>query len=210
MLQYYIIKLVKNYPALNKFLSETEKKLSDFFGINIEKPSIFFLNSRKDIDKILGKKTEDWFSAWVKNGNIYILNHKIYTKESNHNIKHFWQTIKHEYCHLYFQQLTGTNYPKWLNEGLACYFAEQAKKIPTQGTLMKIFDYFQKSDWQIYSVAYFWVNFLIEKFGRQKILNLLKSMNFQITEEQFAKNFYKIYQFHYSRKDFDKILKKFI
>ena len=74
MLQYYIIKLVKNYPALNKFLSETEKKLSDFFGINIEKPSIFFLNSRKDIDKILGKKTEDWFSAWVKNGNIYILN----------------------------------------------------------------------------------------------------------------------------------------
>ena len=89
MMQSFIIKPKKINLRFNDFLFKTEKELSVFFGININKPNIFFLDSRKDIDKVWGKKTENWFSAWAQNDNIYILNPKFYAKESNHKINHF-------------------------------------------------------------------------------------------------------------------------
>jgi len=196
----FSLKIAKDDSKLNKFLLATEKELSDFFGINIERPSIFFLDSRKDINKIWGKKTESWLSAWAKNGNIYILNPKIYTKESDHSIEHFWQAIKHEYCHLYFRQLTGVNYPKWLNEGLACYLAGQVKKTPPRNEAMKVFDYFQKSDKQIYCIAYFWVKLLIEKFGIKKLLDLFKQLKPKFNEREFKSVFYKVYKISFSEK----------
>ena len=131
MFQIFNVKPNKKNQKINKFLSETKKELSDFFNIKVEQPNIFFLDSRKDINKTWGRKMPEWSSGWAKNSNIFILNPKIYTKESSHKkIEHFWKTIKHEYCHLYFKKLTGTSYPKWLNEGLACYLAKQIKKTP--------------------------------------------------------------------------------
>lgn len=196
-----MIKPIKNNPKLSRFLLSTEKSLFDFFKIKIERPPIFFLNSRKDIDKFWGRKTESWFSGWAKNGAIYILNPKVYPKESNHKIEHFWQTIKHEYCHLYFNQVTGINYPKWLNEGLACYLNGQVKKTLTLSEAMKVFDYFQKSDRDIYKVGYFWVKILIEKFGRRKLLILLKHLKPGLTKCQFKSIFYQVYKIKFTKRD---------
>jgi len=206
MFRYFQVKPVKNNPKISKFLIEIQKEFSEFFGIDVEQPDIFFLDSRKDIDIIRNKKTESWLSGWAENGNIFILNPKIYTKESNHTAEHFWQTIKHEYCHLYFKKLTGTSCPKWLNEGLACYLAGQIKKSPTSDEAMKVFDYFQKSDWQVYSVGYFWVKFLIEKFGKEKFKKLLKELRLEINENEFKSVFYKIYKIKFSEKDLRKFL----
>jgi len=207
MFQSFNIKPASNNLKFNKFLSETKKGLSDFFGVKTEQPNVFFVNSRKDINKIWGTKTENWMSGWAKNGNIFILNPKIYTKESNHTKKHFWQTIKHEYCHLYFKQLTGTSYPKWLNEGLACYLAGQVKKKPAQEEALRVFNYFQKGDQQIYSVGYFWVRFLIEKFGRKKFLTLLNLLEPELTENKFKFIFLKVYKIDFSKKDLNLLIK---
>lgn len=169
-------------------------------------PSVVFVNSRREIDKIWGRKTERWLTAWVKNDKIFILPPNVYLKESSHkDINHFWQTLKHEYCHLYFKKMTGINYPKWLNEGLACYLAGQTKKPPAEEEALRIFNYYRKPNWQIYKTAYFWVKLLIEKFGREKLLKLIKRLNPQMTKKQFTKNFYQIYKFQFLKEGFGKI-----
>jgi len=189
-----------------EFIKSTYEELDDFYNVSIKQPSIFFIDSRKEIDEIFRKKTEKWFSAWAKDGNIYILNPEIYTRESNHkNIKHFWQSLKHEYCHLYYRKITNTGYPKWLNEGLANYLANQVKKKPTKEEILRVFDYYNKSDWRIYNIGYFWVKLLIERFGKNKLLKLLKKINSKTTEKEFAKKFHQVYDFHYSKADFENL-----
>ncbi|MFH0906897.1 MAG: hypothetical protein V1829_01430 [bacterium] len=192
---------------MTEFLKSIQKELDNFYDTSIEYPSIFFIDSRKEINEVWERKTEEWFSAWAKDGNIYILNPDVYTKESNHkDIKHFWQCLKHEYSHLYYRKITGTGYPKWLNEGLANYLAGQVKKKPTKEEVLMVFDYYDKSDWQIYDIGYFWTKFLIEKFSKEKLLTLIKSINSKTMEKEFAKKFHQIYKFHYSKTDFEKIL----
>lgn len=205
MQQVFTLKPVKNNPKLDHFFSHIEKEFFNFFGIEIDKPLIFFLRSRKDIDKIWGKKTESWFCAWVKKGNIYILDPAVYTKESDHKIEHFWSTIKHEVCHLYFNQLTGINYPKWLNEGLACYLAGQVKKTPSPDERIKVSNYFKKSDGKIYAIGFFWIKLLIEKFGRKKFIELLKLMKPELTEQGFKNIFFTVYKIKFTKTNLNEL-----
>ncbi len=192
---------------MKEFLKSTQKELDNFYNTSIKNPSIFFIDSRKEIDNIWGKKTEEWFSAWAKDGNIFILNPQVYTKESSHkDIKHFWQSLKHEYCHLYYKKITGAGKPKWLNEGLANYLAGQVKKKPTREEALRVFDYYQKIDWRIYNIGYFWTKLLIDKFGKKKLLTLIEDIDFQTTEKEFAKKFHQVYRLYYSKTDFEKIL----
>lgn len=207
MLHQYNIKPTKQNKKMDKFLQLAQEELNHFFKIKMEQPFIFFIDSRQEIDKIWGKKTEGWLTGWVKQNNIFILNPNIYTCESDHkNIKHFWQTLKHEHCHLYYKQLTGINYPKWLNEGLACYLSGQIKSPPDKSEALTIFQYHQKTDWRVFKIGYFWVNLLLKRFGGKKMLMLLKSLNFNTTQQQFCMSFYKIYGFHFTKKDFELIL----
>jgi len=193
---------------ITEFLKSTQKELSDFFGINIELPTVSFINSREEIDKIWNRKTEEWFVGWTKDNSIFILNPEVYTKESSHkDIGHFWKVLKHEYSHLYYRKIISSGYPKWLNEGLACYLANQVKEKPTRKEALKVFEYYRKGDWLVYKVGYFWIKLLIEKFGKEKLLNLLKKIDSQTTEKEFSKNFRRIYGFHYSNKDFSMLLK---
>jgi len=193
------------------FLENTQKELSSFFDVEIKIPEVCLTNSRKEIDDILGWKTQDWLTGFAKDGKIYILNPNVYIKESDHeNIEHFWKTLKHEYCHIYFRTITRIGYPKWLNEGLACYLSGQDKKEPTKQDALKIFDYFQKNDWQTGEIGYFWVRLLISKFGKKKLLELIKCLKPDISEKEFAENFYKIYGIRYSKEETLKRLEKAI
>jgi len=190
-------------------LKSCQKKLNDFYQISeTDLPEIIYLNSRKEIDECWGKKTEAWLSAWVKNNKIHILSPANYANESSHkNIKHFWQTLHHEYAHLYFKKITGTNKPKWLNEGLACFLAGQIKKNPPTDSMMRVFDYFEHADKEIYVLGYFWTKLLLDNFGKEKMLRLIRSLRKNITEKQFARQFKKIYQIPYSLVSFSGLVK---
>ena len=98
---------------------------------------MFFVQSRKEYDKLFGYKTEPWQVARTENGAIFNLDPKIYTKESDHkDIKSFRLVLQHEYVHLYYRKLTNTGDPRWINEGLACYLAGQKKKAPEKKILV--------------------------------------------------------------------------
>lgn len=205
---YFKIQSTNQDKKITKFLKSAQGELGKFFGIELKLPTVFFLNSREQIDQIWQKKTEDWLVGWTANNNIFILDPKVYTKESDHkDIKSFWGVLKHEYAHIAMMNVCWHNkLPKWLSEGLACYLAGQIKKQPDKKTALRVFDYFQKSDRWIYGIGFFWVNLLIKKFGKRKMLELLKSINYLTTKGQFAQKFYQIYKIHFSKEDLLKLI----
>ncbi len=196
---------------ISKFLKENRLEFDKFFGIKLALPNIRLIADRRAFNNYWNKKTEDWMVGWTKENTIFILNPKNYTKESSHKtITSFWQVLKHEHAHCYFKKITNTNYPKWLNEGLACYLSKQVKLQPMPREALKVFDYFSKNGTQNYKLGYFWVKLLIEKFGTEKFIKLIKTLSDKTTEKQFGRNFYNIYKFRYSKDDFKKVIKRSI
>ncbi len=206
---FFTIQDIKDSEKFERFLKKTQKELSGFFGIDIGFPSVFFIQSRKQYDDIQKKKSQNWMVGWANSNYIFILNPKIYTKESDHkDEKSFWKVLKHEYCHMAFSQLCKYNKPAWLNEGLACYFADQVKENLTKEDALKVFEYYAKADSKIYGIGYFWVKLLIEKFGKEKLFKLLKEFHSGLTEEYFAKLFKDVYNVSFSKTGLSQLLKK--
>lgn len=205
---HFEIRPIKFNKELNKFLLKIKKDLGSFFKIKIKDPKIFLLNSREGIDAVCGRRTEDWFVGWTNNNNsIFILEESVFPKESSHKDKrYFWKVLKHEYCHLYFRQLTKNHYPIWLNEGLACFLAEQEKEGISKKQALKVFDYYDKGGKGVYGVSYFWVKLLINSFGKEKLMELLKAMVAIKTKEEFATKFFETYGVRYGKNSFAKII----
>jgi hypothetical protein len=193
---------------LTNFLESTKKELEKFFGIKIKPAKLFLLNSRKQINQLRHERTEPWVVGWIKNNTIYILSPDVFTKESNHkDVNEFWRVLKHEYSHTAIEQFCKCRPrgPAWLIEGLSCYLAEQEKRKPTGRELLAIFKKKLKSR-EIYVVGYFWVKFLIKRFGKEKFIKLLKHIANKPDEKDFGRALYGIYKFHYSKEDFNKLL----
>ena len=194
--------------GMDKILKSIKRDLEKFFDIRIKPAKLFLLNSRKQINQLRHEKTEPWVVGWIKNNTIYILNPDVFTKESNHkDVNEFWRVLKHEYSHIVIEQFCKRRPrgPAWLIEGLCCYLAGQEKRKPKNKELSAIFKKKLNSR-EIYVVGYFWVKFLIEKFGKSKLLTLIKSMNQKIGRSGFVYEFYHIYGFHYSKEEFNKFL----
>jgi hypothetical protein len=157
-------------PVVNKkiesFLLKTQKELNGTYEVSFSLlPKIFLIGSRKELDNIRGgEKTPDWLVAWTGNEEIYILDPKIYEKESCHK-GDFWQVLKHEYCHIYHHRITeGNSYPHWLVEGTACYFARQMKCSPSKKQALAIFS--DPDPDNVYNVGCFWTEVLVKEIDR--------------------------------------------
>lgn len=205
---YLTIKSIKANKKLTQFLELTKNELDVFFEFKAVEPLLFFLDSRKELDLIWGKKTERWLVGAFKNNSIFILNPKVYSIESNHKKEDFWITFKHEYCHACYTQITKSHYPVWLNEGLASYISGKKLVLADnyKSKLLNIFDYFDYVDRDAYMVGQFWVEFLLKKYGKRKFLKLIKNFNHPLNYHQFVKNFYSIYNFKFDKQTFSKFL----
>lgn len=207
---YLTIKSVKASKKISEFVENTKKEFDVFFDIEIDEPLFFFLDSRNDLETIWGKKTERWFVGAFKNGNIYILHPQVYSKESSHKKEEFWETLKHEYCHFYYTQLTKNYYPVWLNEGLASFLS--GKKLilreDYKTKVLNVFNYFDKVDKDVYFIGQFWVEYLLKKYGKKKFLRLIKSFNSDsnFNYSKFIKSFYLVYGFKFNKKSLAKLL----
>ncbi|MFA5248209.1 MAG: hypothetical protein WC415_03115 [Patescibacteria group bacterium] len=193
---------------MEKILEEIIQELKSFFNFKAEPPLLFLIDNRKDMNLIWGKKTEDWFVGAFKHGNIYILNPEIFEKESSHRREEFAQILKHEYCHVYYTQLTNGHCPSWLNEGLACFLSGK-KLILKDGykdKLLNIFSYFKNLNADVYMIGQYWVQFLLKKFGKKKFISLIKAMRLISNEQQFNDKFYEIYNFKFDHSSFSKFI----
>jgi hypothetical protein len=204
MAKYLAIKSVKADEKLARFLKTTKKELNTLFSFKAKDPLLFFVNQREDFDSIVGRKTENWLVGFARYNNIYIFDPQVYARESSHKKEEFWQTLKHEFSHVYYTQITKSEYPFWLNEGFACHISGKKVigKASDKKILLNVFSYFDSKDCNIYLVGHFWVEFLIKKFGKKKLVELIKSINSRTNNHHFANSFYKIYGFKFDRNCF--------
>lgn len=193
---------------VERFLQKAGREFDAFFKFKINEPLIFLLNTRKEMDAVWNRRTENWVVGGLIRRNIYIFSPDVYAKVSSHKKEDFWTTLKHEYCHSYYQQICNTSTPVWLNEGLACFLS--GKKVTytkfKKEYFLGVFKYFSRFDADGYALSQFWVEKLLKKFGKTKMVALIKSLSQEMTERDFALIFKKIYKIEYSKKSFEKML----
>lgn len=197
--------IYKIIPQEDDFLEKAYRGSMDdlnmFYGIDWthNTPKIIIVDDRKTMDLLRGGETEDWVVGWTEDRTVYVLNRGNYEKESNHkyNPEEYLTLIKHELSHLFFSILSGyQSFPIWLNEGFAIYTSGQNKfkKKPTE--FSKFLEFYDNGGSGVYAESGFFVQGLIEKFGKQKLLELVKELRNLHTKEKFEEHFSKEYGFN--------------
>ena len=143
-----------------------------FYGIDWSKnrPNVYLLNSRKMIDKVYGKETQDWMVGWSDGRNVYLLDRENYEKESKHKYSddEYFKLLKHELTHLFYKILTFSDKPRWLSEGVSVYTSGQIEDHKKLGEFNKFLDYYDKWDGKAYMECGLFIKVLTDKFGKDK------------------------------------------
>ena len=200
--------------AYNKAMIE----LNEFYEINwkYNKPHIIIIDDRKTIDAWRGFKTGEWNAAWAdKNKWIFILNRKNLEKESNHaySKETYFARINHELSHSFFYILSQNgSCPSWFKEGLSIYTSGQNrwKQVPEKFKLFLSFNkqFCNEGGIGLYGESGFVVKLLIEKFGKKKLLNLIKQSKNSKNNTDFKKLFAKIYGFNLNYRNINNLYNK--
>lgn len=183
------------------------KELEDFFEIKAPEFEIVLINSREEFDVICGRKTESWQAGTVKGNTIYAIHPDRLEEITIHKKETHPKRIKHELSHLFYEKCTGgEKRPAWLNEGLAYYLADQGRwTLNEHGRLMAV-DYFSTFNDKVYGTGEFMVRTLIDKYGKEKLIELIKQINPPLSEDGFNDLFKKFYGFEFSKDELKKII----
>ena len=195
---------------LEKIYSESMKDLGVFYEINwIENtPSINIVDDRKTINLMKGRRTEEWLVGWSNGNKVYILNRDNLEKESNHKYdpERYSALIKHELSHSFYEVLSNNIHkPVWLCEGVAIHTSGQNKFKKQPVEFKEFLKFYEIGGSGVYEESGFFIQFLIEKFGKEKLLNLIKSSKNTKTEEEFNELFTREYGFDLNYSEINRI-----
>lgn len=187
-----------SYPLVEEALEEGLKVLANFSGVTwIEnKPKVFLLNTREEVDLLRGKKTERWVKGFTLGKDICVINFdKLETLcGRKYSEEEYAMLVKHELCHLYYAMLTNKKrLPVWLIEGMAIYFSGQLKSKKAPEKFTNFLDYFSNGGNEVYRESGFVMKLLLDKFGKEKVVQLIKEMNVVNTEEDVRNAFKEIF-----------------
>ncbi|MBU2591831.1 MAG: hypothetical protein ABH867_04365 [Patescibacteria group bacterium] len=198
--------VVENF--ILKELSRSLKKARKFFELSLFPIKIYLLDLREDFDRFAGKKTAAWEVGRTNcsQNTIYLLSPSAFESDSIHKKRDFPKVLTHELIHLFTHQLYPFYEPHWLREGLAYFVADQGKANSIEklkllfinGNFLAKID--SSTNWRknlhkgVYQASFLWVSFLLKKFGKKKILSLLRETNFPYERAKFAKVFQQVYQ----------------
>lgn len=198
-------------PVPQELLETKEKatlKFNDFFGITLQKKfKIYMIHSREEMDIIQEKKTEDWLKGCTKDygTKIFIYDFNYYYKETGKSFNS-QKLLKHEITHVYVAEIRNKGFvPRWLNEGLAYYLAKQQISNKSIEEIVNCIDSHENFIVEHYGSSGRLVTMLIEKYGKEKIINLLKSSR---NPNEFFYAFQNIYGFELTKENLIKNLKE--
>lgn len=183
------------------------KELSSFFNLNWihNQPKLFIVPDRKTIDSLRGQKTKDWVVGWSTSGSVYLLSKDNYETQSCHSYsdKKYFALLKHELAHSFFNVIAQTSYPLWLNDGVSIFISGQLefkKRPPKLNRFLNSTTNYQEG---MYEESGFAVEFLVEKFGKEKLLDLIKNLKDIKSDQEMNVLFKSIYCFDLSYENFE-------
>ena len=118
--------------------------------------------------------------------------------------------LKHEISHLYTNIFYKEYYPVWLLEGIAIYSSGQLEIKPKIKEFKRFLEFFENGGSAVYGEAGFAVMILDKKFGREKLLKLLKSLKGIKNEDDFKKIYKQVYGIELSYDWFNEKINKYI
>lgn len=190
------------------------ERLNNFFGIGWTHhlPSVFIVEDRATIDCLRNEKTEPWVVGWSDRRKVFLLSREKMGTESarEYSINEYNALLAHELCHLFFNSSTnGGHTPTWLNEGLSGYVSGdiQFKKKPA--SFSSFLEFFDKGGTGVYNESPFAVAALVDAFGKEKILELLrkiKGTDGNMTKDKFDDLFKTVYGFELTYDAFNKLI----
>lgn len=185
---------------LDGFYEKAMTELGEFFGKNWIKnrPKCFLVKDRKTMDALHEEATEEWVVGTTNNrSDIYLLAPDAYEKDSCHNYsdEDFFMTIKHELAHCFWRLFSERGLPLWMNEGLAIYLSGKIDEEKIRGGFSDFLKYYNTFGKGNYFESGFAVRLLIERFGKEKFLELLKKLDSVESEDEFHDLFERVYGF---------------
>jgi hypothetical protein len=179
------------------------KRLNDFFGIEWTQhlPPVFIVEDRATIDCLKTKNTEPWVVGWSEHRRVFLLAREKTGIESatEYSTDEYNALLTHELCHLFFSASTNDGYtPVWLNEGLSGYVSGQIQFKKKPESLSSFLEFFDNGGSGVYDESAFAVEALVDTFGKEKILELLrkiKETGGSMTKDKFADLFKAVYGF---------------
>ncbi len=195
---------------LDKIIPDIESRLgiSTDFLIKVR-----LHDTRKSFDKQLNRKTSDWEVGNTSDKNeIDIIHEDSFEKYSSHPRDDFPRILKHEISHIYINKISdGKMIPMWLNEGLSMYLADQMTQYRDKGIFVEN-DYLSKisteygwnkySNYSAYAYSCLFVDFLINKYSLNKVVELVKKLKSNYSCNAFDKLFLSV--FNKSLEDIEK------
>ena len=104
--------------------------------------------------------------------------------------------------------LAGGNYtPKWLWEGVSIYLSGQNKLKGKIKEFSDFYESYEKDLGRVYQESGYAVELLVKKFGKNKLLKLIKESGKIKSKKDFSVFFKTIYNFDLSIKNFNDFLK---
>ena|SRR3989344_4336815 len=202
--------IFKLNPGKDSFLeniyNDAIKKLNLFYGLKLGKSviEIIIIKDRKTIDMLKGKKTERWLVGWANGTSVYILDRKNYEKDSSHKYsdEKYAALMMHEMAHIFLKFFANSSYkPIWLDEGMSIFLSEQNKFKKKPEKFVKFLECYDKHESDVYDEAGFAVEVLIKKFGKGKLLELIKGLKKINSRNGFEKLFKRKYGFEINYKE---------
>jgi hypothetical protein len=204
--------ITKKYSSnVENFYKKAMKELKDFYIINWNEntPVLFLVDSRKDYDVLINQNTENWeVGRHIGENKILLITPESYEKESIHKYsdEEYFFLIKHELSHLFYNIFSQGQRPVWLDEGFAIFTSGELKKKTKINEFKNFLDYYSHSDEKIYKESGFAVQVLIEKFGKNKVLDFLKKLPKIEDEKEFKKSFEGYFGFKPDYKAFNNLI----
>lgn len=162
-------------------------------------PRIAIVDNRETIDALRMERTESWIIGWSEGRTIYLLNREYLEMESNHkyDLDDYAALLTHELSHSFYNILSqGHHKPIWLNEGVAIYTSGQNKSKERPPAFSKFLEYYETGGKSLYSEAGFFIQGLIEKAGKHKLLRMIRNLSTVKTKDDFEQLFFKEYGFN--------------
>jgi len=191
-----------NLKNLKKLVNESYIVNKDFFGQDISPFKIKFVYTRRDFNKHIGKtSTPDWLVGVVIKRQLIIFSPAVFDIVSSHTKSEFKGVLSHEISHIFKNDIFSFDYPTWLSEGLSGYISSQYKKIRA----FKDVDFrllHRKEDWvgnTNYPQAYLFFAYLIKRFGKEKMIKLLKSLRGKEPIVKFETKFKELFELSFNK-----------
>jgi len=200
---------------ISKRIIETCKKSygmnKKFFGQDTYFFRIIICNSEKRFKKEMKKL----YAAWAKGG--AVSNSKIVVRGPKEIIKCYIKykgtkslekMLTHEICHIFMlnypERFNTVKGPIWLFEGMATIVEDRKRKFPQ---IPKDFRFMEKNIFSyrrnkkktdkfftiLYPFRYFLTKYLIDKYGKEKLLILIGTFAKKMKKADYLRNFQRIY-----------------